>query len=79
MAKKFQLYLNVPSVGEFLKSDEMKAYMKGRGDAIARRAGTGYACAVHNSGQRQIAKIYAATAGARSDNLRNNTLLKALR
>lgn len=70
--------LNTNAVGALLKGPEVLAMLESQGAVIAGRAGAGYGYRTHNTGQRQICNVYAATPEAYRDNLEHNTLLKAL-
>lgn len=71
--------LNQEGIRELLNSDEVGDYLTEVGEEVARRAGSGYAAAdPHHSGQRLIVNVYTENLAAYRDNLRNNTLLKAI-
>ncbi|MBR6206995.1 MAG: hypothetical protein IKQ73_07525 [Oscillospiraceae bacterium] len=75
---KLTIKLNSAGVRALLKSPEMQAMLSERARQIADRAGSGYETDVFNGKTRANASVYAATASAASDNLKNNTLLKAV-
>ena len=61
---------------ELLHSAELKAVLEEEGRK--RNPGKGYETVTVNAGQRNITKIQTATPEAYKDNLKNNTLLKAI-
>lgn len=71
--------LSYKGVGQMLRGSEMRAYMLKLGQEAASRAGFGYRASVHNSGQRQIANVYAGNKQSQKDNLKNNTLLRSIK
>lgn len=76
---KIKFKLNRRGVRDLLNGDRMKETISNQCGSIASRAGTGYASNVHYSDQRIIGTVYAETDEAKRDNLKNNTLLKAVR
>ena len=66
-------------VKELLQSPEMEAGCLSHAQAIAGRAGDGYTVDSRVGRTRVNARVTATTAQARKDNLKNNTLLKAVR
>lgn len=66
-------------VRELLKSSEIAAICLELADGIASRAGDGYIVTTHTGRNRVNASVYAETEAARRDNMKNNTLLKAVR
>lgn len=80
MAEKFRIELNPEGVRELLQSPEMEAVCREHAEAIAARAGgDGYSVTTHTGRTRVNASVYAASAKAKRDNMKNNTLLKAVR
>ena len=78
MAKcKFEL--NHSGVRELLRSDEMKAMLKAKADAAAKACGDGYQSGSYVMPTRAVARVSAATIEAKRDNLKNNTIVKALK
>lgn len=73
-----KIELDRAGVAALLKGPETRNMVQSFGQAVAQRAGTGYGARTHDSGQRQICNVYAATPEARQDNLDNNTLIKAM-
>lgn len=75
---KVRIELDTKAVGALLRGPEVQAMLESQGAAVSKNAGTGYSSRTHNTGQRHICNVYAATQEARQDNAQNNTLLKAL-
>lgn len=78
MAKKSKFVLNSAGVVELMKSAEMKAVLEGYGSRVASTVGSGYEANTVMSGDRAKVFVHAETDEAKQDNLKNNTLLKAL-
>lgn len=76
---KFRVELNSEGVREMLKSAEMAAICREHAQAIARRAGDGYSTSTYTGRTRVNASVATATEAAMQDNLKNNTLLKAVK
>ena len=70
--------LNKSQVREYLKDDSVAELCREYAEEIASRAGAGYAVSVQYGKNRVWATAYPATPEAVSDNLENNTLLKAI-
>lgn len=70
--------LNSAGVRELMQSGEMQEVLSAAAARVASSAGEGYAADVQVGKNRASARISAVTAEARRENLRNNTLLKAL-
>lgn len=66
-------------VRALLQSGTMKAQCKQLADGIAARAGTGYQVTTYTGRTRVNASVIAATNEAKRDNMKNNTLLKAVK
>lgn len=78
MAKnKFKL--NYKGVGELLKSEAMKSVLEEHATNIRSRCGDGYEQDIKTGKKRANAMVWADTYQAKADNLRNNTILKAVR
>lgn len=75
---KVEIKLNRAGVRELLRSQEMGAIVREHADAVAGRAGGGYKVTVFTGKNRVNASVKATTTAARRDNLKNNTLLKAV-
>ena len=80
MAKKgkIRIELNRSGVRSLLRSSEMKTVCEQHAQRIAGRAGGGYAVDSFTGRNRANASVYAETDEAKRDNLKNNTLLKAV-
>ena len=76
---KLKVKLNLAELNRIRKSEEMQDICQKQASKIARRAGKGYAAAApHFTERRVIINVYAETKDAKRDNLKNNTLLKAI-
>lgn len=75
---KIRIELNRQGVRELLRSSEMAAVCRGHADQIAARAGSGYEVTTHTGKNRVNASVHVATEEAYRDNMKNNTLLKAV-
>lgn len=75
--------LNKPGVEAFLKSAKIQSEMNDRAQAVASSAGVGYEIRDYvtheKNGGRAGCLVYADTPEAYYSNLKNNTLLKALK
>lgn len=76
---KVKVSLNREGVRSLLKSEEMLAVCRELANGAAARAGDGYEVNTHVGKNRVNAEIRAETFKAYRDNLKNNTLLKALK
>lgn len=76
---KFHIELNREGVRELLQSAEMMQICQSHAQAIANRAGNGYAVTTYTGRTRVNASVAVVTEEAMRDNLKNNTLLKAVR
>lgn len=74
----FKFKLNGAGVRELLQSGEMQSILSEYAASTASRAGDGYASSVHMGQKRAYANVYPDTHDAYTENLENNTLLKAL-
>lgn len=75
---KFNFELNEAGVRELLRSAEMKTVCSEIASNIAGRAGSGYETDTYTGRNRVNASVYTSTKDAYKDNLKNNTLLKAV-
>lgn len=71
--------LNRQGVSALMKSNEMISVLEGYGNDIKARCGEGYSTDTMVGKNRANTMIYAETYQAKSDNKKNNTILKALR
>ena len=78
MAKKVTFKLNRAGVRELLQSSEMQGIIKEKADQVLATAGEGYESKVQVMGTRVVADVHADTPKAYNQNLKHNTLLKAL-
>lgn len=76
---KVRVELNSEGVRELLQSPEIAAICQGQARAIAGRAGDGYSVTVYTGATRVNASVMTETPEAMRDNLKNNTLLKAVK
>lgn len=77
--KVLKVEINDEGVQALLKSQEIKNYCKQLADGIASRAGDGYMVTTYTGKTRVNASVYAVSTEAKRDNMKNNTLLKAVR
>lgn len=78
MSKKVTIKLNSKGIQALLKSDAIAGACREQANAVAARAGDGYEVQQRNYPERTGFAIIAATDEANRDNLKNNTLLKAV-
>lgn len=71
--------LNYAGVGQLLKSTEMQHVLEEKATAIKNRCGDGYEQDIYVGKTRANAMVYAETFEAKRDNMKNNTILKAVR
>lgn len=71
--------LNYKGVGELMKSEAMQTVLKEHATNIKNRCGDGYEQDIHVGKNRANAMVSATTYQAKRDNLKNNTILKAVR
>ena len=74
-----RIVLNTKGVREMLKSDSMRTMLNERAEAIKDRCGEGYEVDSFVGKTRVNAMVSATTYQAKADNLRNNTILKAVK
>lgn len=75
----FKFKLNRAGVSQLMKSAEMKSVLISYASNIRNRCGNGYEQDIYVGSNRANAMVSAATAKAKRDNSKNNTLLKAVR
>lgn len=75
---KTKVELNLQGINELMKGAEVQAELGRRASEMAVRCGEGYNSRVHLANWIAIANVYAETDEAKRDNLKNNTLLKAV-
>lgn len=71
--------LNRSGVASLMKSEVMQGVLEEKATAIRNRAGEGYKQDTFVGKTRANAMVYADTYQAKKDNMKNNTLLKAVR
>ena len=76
---KVQIQLNRQGVRSLLRSKKMQAVLKAKADDMAQACGDGYRSGLFFVPNRAVARVSAVTMEARLDNLKNNTILKALK
>lgn len=76
---KLEFKLNRKGVAELMKSKEMQEVLREYATNIKNRCGEGYEQDMHIGKNRANAMVSAITYQAKSDNLKNNTILKAVR
>lgn len=74
----FKFELNEAGVRALLKSSEMQAILSEYGSKVMGRVGEGYEMTTGTTPQRAKVNVRTETPRAMVDNLKNNTLLKAL-
>ena len=74
----FKFELNQAGVVELLKSNKMEAVLNDYGRRVSSSAGKGYSYRSVASGDRKKVFVSANSKEATRDNLKHNTLLKAL-
>lgn len=75
--EKFQL--NRKGVAELMKSKEMQGILTEYASGVKNRCGDGYTQDIYVGKNRANAMVSAETKEALSDNIKNNTILKAVR
>lgn len=76
---KFKFVLNRSGIKELMKSEEMQTILKEKADGALNSLGEGYKSDTHVGKNRANAMVYADTYKAKRDNLKNNSILKAVR
>jgi len=75
---KVKIVLNRSGVRALLRSDESEAFCQALAQKAANSLGEGYEVSSYKGKNRVNASVRAETYQARSDNLKNNTILKAV-
>ena len=75
----FKFKLNRKGVAELMKSDEMQAVLSDHAKKVRDSCGDGYEQDIYVGKNRANAMVSASTHAAKRDNMKNNTLLKAVR
>lgn len=76
---KMKFTLNTSGVAELMKSSAMQEVLSEKATGIKNRCGDGYEQDVHIGKTRANAMVSAKTYQAKKDNMKNNTILKAVR
>ena len=76
---KMKFKLNSSGVRQLLQSAQMQTVLEQQASAIRNRAGVGYKQDTYVGKNRANAMVWADTHQAKRDNMKNNTLLKAVR
>jgi 23S rRNA A2030 N6-methylase RlmJ len=76
---KMEFKLNRKGVADLMKSAEMQEVLKGYATGIKNRCGDGYEQDIYVGKNRANAMVSASTDQAKADNLKNNTILKAVK
>jgi hypothetical protein len=76
---KFKFELNRAGVRALMQSEEMQSILKDKADSALNSLGEGYKSDIHVGKNRANAMVYADTYQAKKDNLKNNSILKAVR
>lgn len=76
---KNKFVLNSAGVRGLLQGEEMQTHLKDIADGIQQRAGEGYESDIYVGVNRANAMVRAETPKAKTDNMKNNTLLKAVK
>ncbi|SBO17430.1 hypothetical protein [Carnobacterium divergens] len=76
---KMKFKLNYSGIGMMMKSTEMQNVLSEHATAIKNRCGDGYEQDIYVGKNRANAMVKTSTYQAKKDNLKNNTLLKAVR
>lgn len=78
MANKVKFQLNRAGVRELMKSPEMMEICRNYAESAVNRLGDGYETSTYVGKNRVNAEVKAVTYQAAADNLRNNSILKAV-
>ena len=76
---KVEIKLNTSGVREMLQSKEMKSICEEHANNAIRKLGPGYTVTSMTGKTRVNASVYAESYEARRENMKSNTILKALR
>ena len=76
---KMKFKLNRSGVAALMKSNQMQGVLEENSTGVRNRAGEGYKQDIYVGKTRANAMVYADTYQAKKDNMKNNTLLKAVR
>ena len=76
---KFKFILNRQGVSQLLKGEEMLGLLKTYAENVKSKAGEGYEVSTYVGKTRSNASVKVGDSRSYRDNLKNNTLLKALK
>lgn len=76
---KMKFKLNRSGVASLMKSNQMQDVLEEKATGVRNRAGEGYKQDIYVGKTRANAMVYADTYQAKKDNMKNITLLKAVR
>lgn len=76
---KVKVKLNRKGVSDLMKSAEIQTVLKEYATGIKNRCGEGYEQDIHVGKNRANAMVSATTYQAKADNMKNNTILKAVK
>jgi len=76
---KVKFVRNKAGVRALMQSEEMQAVLKEKASAIANRCGPGYEQDIYVGKNRANAMVWADSIKAKRENLKHNTILKAVR
>ena len=76
---KFKFVLNRAGVRALMQSEEMQSILKNKADNALNSLGEGYKSDIYVGKNRANAMVYADSFQAKRDNLKNNSILKAVR
>jgi hypothetical protein len=76
---KFKFVLNRAGVRQLMQSTEMQSILKDKANNALNSLGEGYKSDIYVGKNRANAMVYADTYQAKRENLKHNTILKAVR
>lgn len=76
---KFKFVLNRAGVRQLMQSEEMQAILNEKSSNALNQLGDGYKSDIYIGKNRANAMVWADSIKAKRDNLKNNTILKAVR
>ncbi len=76
---KFKFVLNRAGVRQLMQSEEMQSILKDKADTALNSLGEGYKSDIYIGKNRANAMVWADSIKAKRENLKHNTILKAVR
>jgi len=76
---KVKFVLNSAGVRQLMQSEEMQSILKDKADAALNSLGEGYKSDIYIGKNRANAMVWADSIKAKRENLKHNTILKAVR